>query len=522
MTPAAPRRVAALVAVVVLAVTAVLTVLTWQVNARAGRDLLHRQVAQAGTVLTTQVAVLTTQLADAGQVATATNASPGAFQRFAAARIAGSGGLSLSLWRIGDGGQPERLAVEGPDPTGPDGDGFAAFLSGVPADGTLAVTGILPGDPPHLGYALRPAGDTTGLVVYAEATLPPNRRVRVPAGQGFACLDFGVYLGRSTATDQLLYSTDPVPIPGRTARIPVRFGDTSITVVGSSPSSLTGGLSSALPWIVLGVGVLLAGAGAAATAAVVRRRAEAERLAAENARLYRQQRGIAGTLQHALLPEVPTLDGLEVAACYVAGVDELDVGGDWYDVIARGPGCCVFVVGDISGRGLPAATTMAELRFAVRAYLAQGDDITVVLAKLRRLLDVGTDHQFATVLLGELDSGTGRLRLVNAGHFPPVLLTQGGARYLETPVAPPVGVDAPAPPRAAEFALPTSGALLAFTDGLVERRDEVIDTGLDRLRAATARLDGRPLPQALDDLMTALAVDGARDDTVLLGMRWTR
>jgi serine phosphatase RsbU (regulator of sigma subunit) len=292
--------------------------------------------------------------------------------------------------------------------------------------------------------------------------------------------------------------------------------------VGSSPSSLTGGLSSALPWIVLGVGVLLAGAAAAATAAVVRRRAEAERLAAENARLYRQQRGIAGTLQHALLPEVPTLDGLEVAACYVAGVDELDVGGDWYDVIARGPGCCVFVVGDISGRGLPAATTMAELRFAVRAYLAQGDDITVVLAKLRRLLDVGTDHQFATVLLGELDTGTGRLRLVNAGHFPPVLLTQGGARYLETPVAPPVGVDAPAPPRAAEFALPTSGTLLAFTDGLVERRDEVIDTGLDRLRAATARLDGRPLPKALDDLMTALAVDGARDDTVLLGMRWTR
>src|SRR4051812_24194469 len=220
MTPAAPRRVAALVAVVVLAVTAVLTVLTWQVNARAERDLLHRQVAQAGTVLTTQVAVLTTQLADAGQVATATNASPGAFQRFAAARIAGSGGLSLSLWRIGDGGQPERLAVEGPDPTGPDGDGFAAFLSGVPADGTLAVTGILPGDPPHLGYALRPAGDTTGLVVYAEATLPPNRRVRVPAGQGVAGPGLGVCPGRRTTTHQLPLSPPPGPLPRPTPPTP--------------------------------------------------------------------------------------------------------------------------------------------------------------------------------------------------------------------------------------------------------------------------------------------------------------
>src|SRR3954452_25638248 len=92
-----PRRGAAFVAAVILVVTAVLAVLTAQVKARAERDLLHRQVAQAGTVLTTQIAVLTTQLADAGQVATATGANPGAFQRFAAARIAGSSGLFPSL-----------------------------------------------------------------------------------------------------------------------------------------------------------------------------------------------------------------------------------------------------------------------------------------------------------------------------------------------------------------------------------------------------------------------------------------
>jgi serine phosphatase RsbU (regulator of sigma subunit) len=518
----APKRVAALVAVVVLGFTAVLAVLAGQVNARAERDLLHRQVAQAGTVLTTQIAVLTTQLADAGQVATATGADPGAFQRFAAARIAGSSGLSLSLWRIGDGGQVQRLAVQGPEPAGPEGDGFTAFLTGVPADGTLAVTGILPGEPARLGYALRPAGDTADLALYAESALPPNRRIQVPPDQAFGGLDFGVYLGRGTGADQLLYSTGPVPIFGDTARTSVPFGDTAITVVASSPTSLTGGLSSALPWVVLGAGVLLAAAAAATTAAIVRRRAQAERLAVENERLYRQQRGIAGALQHALLPEVPTLDGLEVAARYVAGVDELEVGGDWYDVVARAPGCCVFVVGDISGRGLPAATTMAELRFAVRAYLAQGDDITVVLTKLRRLLDVGTDHQFATVLLGELNTGTGRLRLVNAGHFPPLLIADGSARSLEVPVTPPVGVDAPAPSRAADFALPAAGTMLVFTDGLVERRGEVIDTGLDRLSAATAGLDGQPLPQALDDLMRALAVDGARDDTVLLGMRWAR
>ncbi|WP_324277893.1 SpoIIE family protein phosphatase [Blastococcus brunescens] len=182
---------------------------------------------------------------------------------------------------------------------------------------------------------------------------------------------------------------------------------------------------------------------------VSRRRLIAERLAAENERLYRQQRGIAGTLQHALLPVVPDIGGVEVAARYVAGVDELEVGGDWYDVIARAPGCCVFVVGDISGRGLPAATTMAALRFAVRAFVSEGHDIEVVMAKLRGLLDIETDHQFATVLLGELDASAGRLRLVSAGHFAPVLLTADGATLLECPTAPPVGLPDDMPPPAA-------------------------------------------------------------------------
>jgi hypothetical protein len=179
-----PSRVAAAVAAAVVAVTAVLAVLAGQVNARAERDLLQREVAQAGAVLTTQIAVLTTQLADAAQVATGTDpgtgGDPGAFEDFAAARVTGAGDRSLSLWRTGGDGQAERLAAEGPDQAGPDGAGFAALLARVPADGTLTVTGILPGEPARLGYALRPAGDTAGLVVYAEAVLPPGRRVQVP------------------------------------------------------------------------------------------------------------------------------------------------------------------------------------------------------------------------------------------------------------------------------------------------------------------------------------------------------
>jgi serine phosphatase RsbU (regulator of sigma subunit) len=343
----------------------------------------------------------------------------------------------------------------------------------------------------------------------------------VPPGGAFSGLDVAAYLGRTTAEDQLVQTTAPTPIRGDTATTRVPFGDTEFTVVAAAQSGLTGPLSAALPWIVLGVGGALALAGGATVGVLARRRAVAEGLAAENERLYRQQRGIAGTLQHALLPEVPSVEGLEVAARYVAGVDELEVGGDWYDVIERPCGRSVFVVGDISGRGLAAATTMAALRFAVRAYLAEGHDIAVVLATLRGLLDIDVDHQFATVLLGELNPATGLIRIVSAGHFGPLVIDTDGARFLECPVAPPVGVPAPAQPAVTEVRVSGPATLLAFTDGAVERRREDLDTGLERLRSTAVAADALPLPAVLDRLMQIPTDNGGRDDTVILGLRWT-
>ncbi|MBW8765897.1 MAG: serine/threonine-protein phosphatase [Geodermatophilales bacterium] len=416
------------------------------------------------------------------------------------------------------GDQVEQLAVHGPAPLLPPG-GPAPFLSGLQPTGQLAVAGILQGPKPRLAYALMPAGETAGLVVYAEAQL--SRRVSVPPGEAFSGLDLAVYLGRTTATDQLVQTTAPIPIRGDTATTHVPFGDATLTVVAASRTGLTGPLSASLPWIVLGAGAALAVGGGATVETLSRRRAVAERLAAENERLYRQQRSIAGTLQHALLPDVPRVDRVEVAARYVAGVDELEVGGDWYDVMARPSGRCVFVVGDISGRGLPAATTMAALRFAVRAYVAQGDDIATVLTKLRGLLDLEVDHQFATVLVGDLDPAAGLIRFVSAGHFGPLLISDGRAELLECPVAPPVGVATSAPPVVTEVKVSGPATLLAFTDGAVERRGEVIDTGLERLRTTAAAADTQPLPTVLDRLMQMPTVKGGTDDTVILGLRWT-
>ena len=508
-----PRRFSVVVTAIGLVLTLCLSWLASVVNARNSDRLLHQQVVQVSTLLTTQLASGQIQMSDAGQVAIATGGQPGPFTRFADATLPASG-VSLSLWRV-SGDQAQRLALHGPEPQLPSG-GPASFFSTLQPTGDLTIAGILQEPEPRLAYALMPPGDT-GLVVYAET--PLNRRVSVETGDAFGGLDLAAYLGRTQDADQLIQTTAPLPIRGNTVTVQVPFANTTFTIVAASRTGgLTGPLSAALPWIVLGVGGALALAVGAMVETLSRRRAVAEGLAVENQRLYQEQRSIAGTLQHALLPEVPELDRVEVAARYVAGVDELDVGGDWYDVITRPSGSCVFVVGDVSGQGLPAATTMAALRFAVRAYLAQDDDIATVLTKLRGLLDITVDHQFATVLLGELDPDTGRVRLVSAGHFAPLLLHGGRAELLECPVGPPVGVASSAP-GVAEVRVSGPATLLAFTDGAVERRGEVIDTGLERLRSTAAAADGQPLPAVLDRLMETSA-QGGRDDTVILGLRW--
>lgn len=509
-----------LVAVVLcVALTLALAWAARMVDRNSNQRLLDQQVQQAAAALAGALPSAQTRLADAAQVAVDTSADPTIFNRFVSPEVAG-GLKAISLWQLdAAGGAPRRLAMKGDRLALVDQQRTAAFFSRIHPSDQLFVTDILPGEPARIGYAEMPPGDSNRLVVYAESELPANRRIQIPRSSPFADLSFALYLGPIADDAHLLEATRPTPIAGRAASSSVPFGDTVVTLVGSTDVQLAGGLAADLPWIVLGVGGGLSAVAGVAVEYFGRRRQEAERLARDNERLYQEQRNISMTLQHALLPEVPATRGIEVAARYVAGVDGIDVGGDWYDVIALDDNRLVFFVGDVSGRGLRAATTMASLRYAVRAYVAQGDGIETVVAKLAQLFDGEQSGQFATVLAGQLDVSSHECTLVSAGHFYPLLVAEDGARYVSGEVEPPVGVASPVRPRAVTISLPSSGTLLAFTDGAIERKGEGIDTGLERLRVAATNHDG-PIDATLDGLLTDVVPDGADDDVVIVGLRW--
>jgi serine phosphatase RsbU (regulator of sigma subunit) len=286
----------------------------------------------------------------------------------------------------------------------------------------------------------------------------------------------------------------------------IALGDTQLTIVTTPHGELGGTLMTWLPWITGAAGLAFTATVALLAEGLTRRRDE--------------QRDIAQTLQHSLLPnELPELRGVEVAARYQPGARGVEVGGDWYDVVPADDGTVLAVVGDVSGRGLSAATTMAALRFATNAYAVEGHPPEVILERLGGLLDVTRDGSFATTLCARLDVARGVLTAASAGHPPPVLIDDTGARLLELPVGPPIGVPASGPRRSVDVALPARGTLLAFTDGLFERRGEVIDVGLRRVLDAARGAEALPL-DGLVATVVAEAGAGSEDDTVILGFRW--
>lgn len=329
-----------------------------------------------------------------------------------------------------------------------------------------------------------------------------------PTNGPFHHLDIALYATPNPQPTELIASTiGRTSLPRPTVSTQLRVGSLEWAAVGAARSPLLDGWAEATPWIVLGVGLALA-LGLAITVDTLMRR-------------QRQQRTVAETLQAALLPEtVPRFGTTEVAVRYLPGVEGVHVGGDWYDLIVLDDTHLLAVVGDVSGHGLPAAAVMATLLYSTRAYAAEGHAPEVILSKLSGLVSVEESDLLATVLLILIDLDRQNITVVIGGHPPPLLLRDQQGEYVDGQIGLPVGVSDTGSYTPVTVPFSPGTTLLAFTDGLIERRGESLDVGFSRLRLA-ATIDGNgSLEELLSSLVCSQVGRGVADDTVLLGVRW--
>jgi anti-anti-sigma factor len=240
-----------------------------------------------------------------------------------------------------------------------------------------------------------------------------------------------------------------------------------------------------------------------------------------NAEVYEEMRHIAVTLQHSLLPKaLPELPGMDLGARYLPGGAGLDVGGDWYDVFSLGGGRLAVVIGDVVGRGVPAAAIMGQVHMAVRACALEGGTPATVINRLNNLIQNLDMPQMATLIFGVVEPDISTLRLASAGHPPPLVLEPDGtARFVSVDPVAPLGVEPGAAGESVEVLVPGSTVVL-YTDGLVERRGATIDEGLENLRQAAIGWKG-DVESLCDHLVEAVGAGASPDDVALLAMRLT-
>ncbi|MFJ8488031.1 SpoIIE family protein phosphatase [Streptomyces sp. NPDC094038] len=245
--------------------------------------------------------------------------------------------------------------------------------------------------------------------------------------------------------------------------------------------------------------------------------AQATALAAEPLLMYQVERHVALTLQHSFLPrphQLPELPGVDIAVRYQPASQETEIGGDFYAALRVGDGVLT-AVGDVVGHSLDAATVMVELRHALRAYCLIESDPAALAERLDKLLQHYHAEVTATVCLALIDPGTGRTRVANAGHIPPLILGEDGSAEYVKASGPLLGVGLPHPPPT-ELVLEPTDRLLMVTDGLIETRGTDLTVSMEQLRAAA----GGALPglEALCDTLLACFGRDREDDIALLAL----
>jgi serine phosphatase RsbU (regulator of sigma subunit) len=250
-------------------------------------------------------------------------------------------------------------------------------------------------------------------------------------------------------------------------------------------------------------------------------------LVIDNARLYRDRDHIARTLQQSLLPpDLPDIDGVELAARYHPSGEGLDVGGDFYDAFEIGEGEWAVSLGDVCGKGPDAAALMGMIRHTIRAAAirerAPGRVLATVNAAVARQT---SDEQFCTAVAARLRPQADRLSawIAVAGHPRPLVRRAGGSTTWIPTTGALLGVFADAGLSELELSLGPGDVLVLYTDGVSEVRDEAGQLGEEGVAAAVARAAGGTASEIADAIEEAVREKDAepRDDIAILVVRVT-
>jgi sigma-B regulation protein RsbU (phosphoserine phosphatase) len=260
--------------------------------------------------------------------------------------------------------------------------------------------------------------------------------------------------------------------------------------------------------------------------AVVEDIARRAALAIDNARIHAERRAVAEALQRSLLPpRLPDVSGLDFGAEYVPTGGGVDVGGDFYDVLQLPDGRWLVVVGDVSGKGVQAATVTGLVRDVTRVLVRDGRPFPDALARLNETLVERGGGRFCTLALAAVAAGPGGrldVSLYLAGHDQPVLLHSDGTTSLVGSCGTALGLLTAISSPLCSFSLAPGDTLVFYTDGVTERRRGIELFGVDRLRREAAAVAGFPAEVVAARLRAAtlnFSAEVPRDDIAIFALR---
>lgn len=521
-----PLRVATILTVLVaLGLTTAAVWATFLGVRDQSRRLLKERTGEINLVLTQAIDAIPTGLQQLGAVLDATHGDAEAFQSAAQTQVDASPTPFDLAWLRPDASGGYRVvaaaAGEGKLRVGEViSDDRVQTLDAAMHTDVVVPTPVI-GKDRLLGFAIGEPSAPAGTVLYRQSTLGPAVSPPRAAGTApFSELDVALYSTTTADRSSILTATTRnLPLRGEVRDQILLVGHTKWLLTVKARAPLVGRLTADAPWVVLGVGLLGTGLIGLVVETVARRRDAA--LA-----LYEVEHHVAEAMQRALLPRLPELPGLELAARYLASGAGQQVGGDWFDAFPVAGGRCGIVVGDVIGHDVAAASAMAQIRALLRGFAVDTGSPAEVLTRLDRVIDELHLTQLVTVFYGLLDppaaDGSRVLHYSNAGHVPPVLRRPDGAvESLAGGASVVMGAPVPAEYAESEAQLPPGSTLVLFTDGLVEVPGGSLTDGLDRVAEIVARL-GEHEPEALcDDLLEEVSLRSLRDDVALLVVRLT-